>query len=92
MAGIGGFLSSAIRSLVKGVKVGTEEWVRIEVERVKAEERVIEDAMKESDRIEAENVEADDVALEVRMKEGERRNKEEIQAEKQREMDEKTAF
>lgn len=86
------FWSSMVKGWLENLEVGTEEGVRIEVERVKEEERVIEEAMKERDRIEAKNVEADHMALEVRMKEDERRNREEVRAVKRREGDEKTAF
>ena len=39
MAGISNFFSTAIRGLVESLEAGTEEGVRIEVERVKADER-----------------------------------------------------
>lgn len=83
MAGIGNFLSGAIRGLVDDVEAGTEEGVRIELKKIKDNERREEKARMEKRRLKAEK---------VRIEEEKRQEMEKIRAEKQKQREDETAF
>lgn len=83
MAGIAGFLSSALESLIGDLEAGTEEGVRIEVEKIKEDERR---ASEEEKRMEREDAE------ERKQKEDKRKEKEKLEAERRKKRDEDTAF
>lgn len=83
MAGFGRFLSSALSGLVEDLEAGTEEGVRIEVERIKEDETREIAAKRDRRRVEAER---------KRLEEEERIEGERRRVKRQKARDERTAF